>query len=51
MEMIVYDCNYGDSLLFEKLQQMDDLSRLKTIMMKVLEIVYDSRNIVFQHEL
>ena len=35
MEMIVYDCNYGDSLSFKALQNMDDLERLKVIMSKV----------------
>ncbi|XP_067933304.1 NBAS subunit of NRZ tethering complex-like [Watersipora subatra] len=34
MGMIVYECNYGASLTFKQLQEMDDLSRLKTIMSK-----------------
>lgn len=35
MEMIVYDCNYGDSMSFDQLQHMSDLDRLKVIMSKV----------------
>lgn len=35
MELIVYDCNYGDSLSFKALRGMDDLERLKVIMSQV----------------
>ena len=35
MEMIVYDCNYGDKLSFKQLQEMNNLERLNTIMSKV----------------